>query len=259
MRKHLYVGGADLANYGVYVSGEGTFGAPEKEVTTYAVPGRNGLVLGVNERMENIQVTYPCFIYTNFEQNMRDLRSFLLSRSGYVKINDDYDTTHFRMGFFEAGIDPNVVPKNNAARFDLTFNCQPQRWLTSGETVITITSHSMESITNATRFPAAPLFQVFGTGQITVQPAGSSFRYIKISSDITTDIPTYTSLYIDAETNDIYGVGGYASQNLAKYVSIENAGGTTGLDVPKLNPGINSVQLGATITKLEITPRWWEA
>lgn len=259
MRNHLYVDGTDLATFGVYCSGQGTFGAPEKEVTTYDVPGRNGSVLGVNTRLENIRVTYPCFIYANFKENMQRLRSFLLSRAGYVRISDSYDTTHFRLGYFPGPISPDVTVRNNAAQFNLVFDCLPQRWLTSGETVIEKTTLPTTDITNPTLFAASPLFEVFGYGEFLITPTGLAGVAVSISSDLSTDYPSITSIFLDCESNDIYTPTN-PTAGIAKYVTTqEYPNGSYGVDLPKFSPGINSVRIfNSTLTKLNITPRWWE-
>lgn len=241
MRKHLYVDGKDLADFGIYISGSGTFNAPEKEVTTYRVPGRNGLVLGADERIENIEVTYPCFIYTNFAQNMRDLRSYLLSRSGYVRIADDYDTTHFRMGFFEAGIDTEPNQMLTAAQFELTFNCQPQRWLTSGETMLS----NPATVTNPTLFASKPLIRIYGAGTLKVGDVS-----IVISAH------SYTWADVDCETMQVYN-GDNNLNAYANFTTIENGSTVYGVDAPTLKPG-NTAITATSISTWYVTPRWWE-
>lgn len=266
MRKHLYVDGKDLADFGVYISGSGTFNAPEKEVTTYRVPGRNGLVLGADERLENIEVTYPCFIYTNFAQNMRDLRSYLLSRSGYVRIADDYDSTHFRMGFFEAGIgvDPNQML--TAGQFELTFNCQPQRWLTSGETEAQMT----QPLYNPTIFEAKPLFRLNVTPGTALQldlyelvPIPGGYQSIlHVGIGILAANP-YSTIYIDSSDMTVYGMSGSIKENAASYIQvIDVAEQTYGIDPPVIpaSGGLSYDSTNSTIadTDVYVTPRWWE-
>ena len=88
MRNWLTFGGKDSRDFGVYISGQGTFTAPEKAYTFYAVPGRNGALIGNERRLENIQVSYECFIYSNFKQNVADFRTYLLSLDGYQELTD---------------------------------------------------------------------------------------------------------------------------------------------------------------------------
>ena len=57
MRKHLYVDNVDLATYGVYISGQGTFGAGEREYAFYDVPSRDGALVGAQTRLANVSVS----------------------------------------------------------------------------------------------------------------------------------------------------------------------------------------------------------
>lgn len=251
MRKHLYVDNVDLATYGVYISGQGTFGAPEREYTFYDVPGRDGSIPGINTRLRNIEVKYDCFIYSNFETNIRNLRSFLLSKTGYVRIEDDYDTTHFRRGIYSGPFEPYVKETNDAGSFTLTFNCQPQRWLKSGEQYFTLTGLN-PTITNPTIFKAKPL--------VRVQAASStvpdiSFGGVKIVIDDTVKTSLgLTYVDIDCETQNVYN----GTTNLAAYVAFKDSGSSVyGLDAPTLAPGVNTIYQSNGVT-IYITPRWWE-
>lgn len=251
MRKHLYVDNVDLATYGVYISGQGTFGAPEREYTFYDVPGRDGSIPGINTRLRNIEVKYDCFIYSNFETNIRDLRSFLLSKTGYVRIEDDYDTTHFRRGIYSGPFEPNVTETNDAGSFTLTFNCQPQRWLKSGETKLTKTADF--TISNPTIFKAKPLIRAnLYNGNYGPYVSFGGVRII-IDSTVNT-VLGLTYVDVDCETQNVYN----GSTNLAAYVAFKESGSSVyGLDAPKLSPGSNTVAIGG-MQSLEITPRWWE-
>lgn len=134
MRNYLTIAGKDSRDFGVYISGQGTFSAPEKAYEFYSVPGRNGAILGNENRLENIEVSYECFIYTNFDQNIAEFRTFLLSLNGYQRLTDSYHSDEFRMAVYVGPFEPEVTAKNDAGAFTLTFNCKPQRWLVSGET-----------------------------------------------------------------------------------------------------------------------------
>lgn len=243
MRKHLYVDNVDLATYGVYISGGGTFSAPEKEYTWYSVPSRNGDILGLNRRLLNIKVTYDCFICTNFATNIANLRNFLLSRDGFVRISDDYHTGEFRKGVYEGPFEPTITQTLDAGSFQLTFNCMPQRWLTSGETATTYTSFPV-NVTNPTKFPAQPLFRIYGTGELAV---GNVSIYISSS---------YPNSYVDVDCENMSAY--YGSTNVPQYVGFLRTGATLyGLDAPTLPAGVTAIRNLGSITKLELTPRWW--
>lgn len=233
MRNYFTLNGVDSRDFGVYITGSGTFSAPRREYSMVPIPGRNGDLVGNEKRFENLELTYPAFIYTNFKQNIRDFRNFLLSLVGYHILIDTYHPDEFRMALYEGEFEPEVEPKNDAGSFDIVFNCKPQRYLLTGEVVTTMTASG--SITNPTAFDSQPLLRVYGTGQL-----GINSDTITISeADVYTDI--------DCEMMDCYKAG----------VSKNSKVSFTGYNFPVLRSGVNNISLGAGITQVEITPRWW--
>lgn len=134
MRNYFILDGVDSRDFGVYISGQGTFSAPQKAYTFYNIPGRNGALLGNEHRLENINVSYEAFIYTDFDNNMAAFRSFLLSLNGYRRLTDSYHPEEYRMAAFVGPFEPKVQRTNDAGSFTITFSCKPQRWLISGDT-----------------------------------------------------------------------------------------------------------------------------
>ena len=234
MRNYFTLDGVDSRSFGVYISGQGTFSAPGREYNMIPVPGRNGDLVGYERRFENLELTYEAFIYHNFKQNVADFRNFLLSLFGYQDLVDSYHPNEIRKVLFEGPFDPDVTARNDAGRFDLKFNCKPQRFLASGNQVTTLTADG--SITNPTRFASQPLLRVYGTGVL-----GIGSQSITI-----TQADEYTD--IDCEMMDAYK--GTLSKN--RYIQL------TDFNFPVFEPGLNNISLGSGITRVEITPRWWQ-
>lgn len=234
MRNYLIFDNGDSRDFGVYISGQGTFTAPVREYSMQPVPGRNGDLIGSNTRLENTEVTYPAFIYTNFRENLRNLRGFLLSRIGYFRLEDTYHPDEFRLAVYKGGLSPEVLDRNQAGQFDLTFEVKPQRFLKSGELVQTMTASG--KISNPSHFPAAPLLRVYGAGQL------------GIGSDTITI--TAADVYTDIDCDIMEAYKGTVNKN--EFVEF------TGNDFPTLKPGDNNISLGTGITRVDITPRWWE-
>ena len=63
MRNYLIFNGKDSRDFGVYISGQGTFGAPARAYNVIPIAGRNGDLVTHEKRLENISVTYRAFIY----------------------------------------------------------------------------------------------------------------------------------------------------------------------------------------------------
>ena len=114
MRHNVIFGGVDFAENGVWLSGSGTFSAPQRDVTMVSVPGRNGDLIIDNGKWNNITVTYPCFIRDNFDQNMAAFRSLMCSKLGYQKLEDSYHPDEYRLGAFSEGLFPTMRQRNCA-------------------------------------------------------------------------------------------------------------------------------------------------
>lgn len=167
--KALTFDGESSRNYGVYITGEAVYNAPERAVEMVSIPGRNGAFPVDAGRFENIEVTYPAGIFADteadFVQAMADFRNFLCSKIGYCRLEDEYNIGEYREAVYKSGLE--VDPKlYRAGEFEIIFECKPQRFLASGESAITLTSG--DTVTNPTHFPASPLLKVDGYGDITI-------------------------------------------------------------------------------------------
>lgn len=238
MRNYFTLDGTDSRTFGLFLSGQGTFGSPSRAVDFISVPGRDGDLVGMSTRLENGVYTYrDAFIYQNFDTNMAALRAFLLSKTGYCRLTDTYHPDEYRMAIFAGPLEPNVVRTNGAAYFDLEFQVKPQRFLLSGETEVTKTATG--TITNPTRFTSKPLL-VVTTTRATASVLGVGSTNITLTRQGVT--------YIDCETGRAYnGATSYDSK-----IALST------IDFPTLAPGSNGITLGTGISKVVITPRWWE-
>lgn len=165
--KSLIFDGADSRSYGVYITGEAVYNAPERDVNMISIPGRNGAFALDMGRFENIEVTYPAGIFADneadFAEAVSDFRNFLCSRNGYCRLTDEYHPNEYRMAIYKSGLE--VTPAQlKAGEFNIVFDCKPQRWLTLGETEITVADG--DTLTNPTLFDASPLLAVKGNGTI---------------------------------------------------------------------------------------------
>lgn len=161
--------GESSKDYGVYITGEAVYNAPERDVEMISIPGRNGSFALDKGRFENIEVTYPAGIFADseikFAQAISDLRNCLCSRKGYCRLTDDYNPDEFRLGIYKSGLE--VSPAQaKAGEFEIKFDCKPQRYLMSGESPISVTSG--DTVFNPTPFDAQPLLMVNGYGAINI-------------------------------------------------------------------------------------------
>lgn len=240
--RSLTFGGVNSLTYGIYITGDAVYNAPERDVEFFSIAGRNGDLTIDRGRFMNIEVTYPagCFAYTQteFASKVRAFRNAIASLTGYQRLTDTYNDGEYRQALYAAGLDVSVTANSRAGEFDITFNCKPQRFLASGESVTTLTASG--TITNPTNFASKPLIAVTGLGDLTV----GAFE-MNVEGD------AGQTLYIDCDTMEAYLNNGGTIAPANTYLTI------TGTEYPELVSGENEITLGSGITKVEITPRWW--
>lgn len=230
--KTLTINGTTLQ--GIYIDTALSYNKPARSVDTYNIPGRNGALVVDNGVFNNVLIVYPAAIKTGFKTAFSALINTLGAMSGYQRIECSDDATHYRLGRVIIPEAPSVMRQNDEGRFDLSFDCKPQRFLLSGEVPQSFTASG--TITNPTNYNARPLLRVYGVGTITVNGTG-----ITLSQNA-----TYTD--IDSELQDCYN----GATLLNKYVTF------SGNDFPVLKPGSNIITFGTGITRCIITPHWFE-
>lgn len=204
MQNSIIFGGVDSADYGIYIGGEGTFNAPKRDVEMISIPGRNGAFALDKGRFENIEVTYSAFNYetdlATFAQNLSDFRNAICSQKGYQRLTDTFHTDEYRMAAYINGLEIKPIEHNTASTFDIVFDCKPQRFLTSGETAVTVANNG--TLTNPTLFESSPLFEVVGYGNInfseqTVTINNVTYGNIKIANASSTTASSSRTVTLD--------------------------------------------------------------
>ena len=264
---YLTFDGIKTSDYGVFISGEGTYNAPERRGELVNIPGRNGAIFLDEGGFENIEVEYPAFIgsiYDGvFNTRLQALRAELKSRVSYVRLTDTYHTDEFRLAFYQAGLEVEPHTLNRSGDFTMIFNCKPQRFLTAGETPQLFSANG--TITNPTPFESKPLIKVTGDGTVSIDP----YRFT------VTDNPG--EIYIDSEIGEAYlpmGVeydwtdesgyiitddlnapiqlvnGNDSVWSASEFVSFENS------LLPLIESGTVNIGITGTIS-MEIIPRWY--
>lgn len=159
--------GVSSDTYGVYITEGASYNAPERAVEMLEIPGRNGHFALDQGRFENVEVTYHVFIdgssETDYSSNLSDLRNWLCSKVGYARLTDSYNPNEFRMAVYKSGLEVDGT-SIQSGEFNVVFDCKPQRWLTSGETAVSVADGG--TLNNPTLFESEPLLAVKGYGNI---------------------------------------------------------------------------------------------
>lgn len=234
MRHFLTYAGRSTHEFGIFISGESTYSAPERNVTSQEVAGRNGSLLFDLGNFKNIAVKYPSYITENMPARIRDFLNFAGGQIGYQRLEDTYHPYEYRMARFKAN--PTITTSgymNRSGKFTLEFDCKPQRFLKSGEMPIELSADT--TIFNRTEFDSKPLLRIYGTGAGTV---GIGSETITITA-----IDDYVD--IDCEIMDAFK----GSTNCNPNVSFT--------DDIVLKSGDSGIALTGDITSITIIPRWF--
>ena len=257
-RNAFYFDGKSSMDFGLYISGDKTFNGPERNISKVSIPGRSGDLIFEDGSYKNQDYSYYCFLAYDLDHKARELRSYLLSRQGYCRLEDDYHPEEYREAVFKGPIDFDVHLLT-AGETTLTFDCKPQRYLKSGEleSYMDKKKTSAMELYNPTYFNAKPLIRVNGNGH-------GGTGYINIFHNdadkgdystqmITVDLGTSDEenvITIDSETEQTYldslGIVMYYN----RHVTFEN------LLYPYLAPGINIINVSGDM-QFSIVPRWY--
>lgn len=239
--------GFSSTDFGVYVSGTNAHNAAEADVTAYEVPGRNGNLIISNNRYKNIEVSYPAFIPASFAVNEQGIRNWLRQTGHYLELRDTYDTTHFRLAH-PVGELVFTPARPNAANFEIVFDCDPRRFLNSGDTDVEILNGYDDSLENPTQYTARPFFTVEGvTNGLEIEVADSTSS--KVYTLTATDDYSGT-VVIDSETQNIYNPS--TGANLNELFDLSDG-------FPEITDSAAvTITITGAYTAAYITPRWWE-
>lgn len=229
MENFLIFNGKSSADFGVWISGGGTFDAPTRDTDSEIIPGRNGTLFFDNGRYNNITVSYPAFISRNFAVRVAAFRSFLAAQIGYCRLEDTYSPDTFRLACFRNGLKVSTAVRNLGGTFDIEFDCKPQRFLKSGEKFVSYASGA--KLINRTDFEALPIIKASGNGTITLNGTA-----ITISGNSGT-------IFIDCDTQDAFN----GATNKNSFITPT---------FPKLSPGENTLTYSG-VSGVQIMPRWW--
>lgn len=237
----------DTRTYNVLLSGVGTYGAPERDVTAVAIPGRSGDLIFDNGRFFNAEVFYDCGMSRTFLSDFDTFRSMLmLNSTTYGWLTDTYHPTEKRRARVARIEEITTTAANKGGHFRVVFDCKPQRYLDSGDQLVQIGYNGAAiTVNNPSAYPAYPIFYIEPVLARRVNSAE-----ISIVSTVN-NTPTTRTALVNAPAND------YFRNNLAIDCEMKSGYYTTGTifpvavqrmtaEFPFLIPGNNAVTVTLT-------------
>jgi len=137
--KYFVFNGKKSSDFGVWASELSLMESPAKKVEIIEVAGRNGDIIIEDGSYENVDLKFKdCFIINDFAKNFSRLKAYLYRQKGYKRLETPWLPDEYRLAEFDGDISPTIRVWEGFGKFDITFNCKPQRFLKSGEEPITI-------------------------------------------------------------------------------------------------------------------------
>lgn len=161
---YLVFGGVDSRDYNIEVFFKDVDHTPKRVYEIVEVPGRNGAIYIDQKRYEDVPVTYDCIAPDDADR--KEFVNALAALLGYNRLEDSFNSDEFYNAVFDDDVDPHVTADRSQSTFTLHFTRSAQRYLTDGETVISVDDGDV--LTNPTLFEASPLLEVEGYGTIDV-------------------------------------------------------------------------------------------
>ena len=81
-------GGTALSDFHVYMADCNKHDGPKRDITSSKIPGRSGELTLDNGRYENFDYTIDAYVKENSMSNLDSLKQYLLSESGYRRLED---------------------------------------------------------------------------------------------------------------------------------------------------------------------------
>lgn len=241
----------------------------------YQIAGRNGTQIREDDTFENYTMTYKVAFPEDRGPSVTtaEIARWLLGSSGFCRLEDTFEPDFYRLARYAGPLNVSQL-LDKCGEAPLAFDCQPERYLKSGEKAVTLfenvdlihDSHGVSTtIHNPTAFDAAPLIRFTGTGSFVItKPAQHAADAMQIG--VTLDNDNAQTIEIDCKSYAVNYVETVAGVEMRSNASAAIRYLTTYPTLTRLAAGENIVRLEpydvmhpAQLSKFEIIPRWWTA
>ena len=240
VRGKFIFGGRSTEEFALRVEKFPAMISPARRRQTKPIAGRNGNLHYQENAFDNYIQPYQCYFHglQPAPIHAHAVKAWLSNSGAYQRLQDSYDPEHYRLATFAGPLDiENIF--NKFGRCVINFDCDPRSFLISGDTACAFDTPS--ALWNPTLFDALPTVTVYGSGAGTVTVGAVTVKIHEITDQ----------LILDCENQNAcrqVGDGAPENKNLCIYAPV----------FPVLQPGENPISFTGDITKIEITPRWWE-
>ena len=233
--------GKSSKDFGIIVEQYPSINRGAKRGEAYQIPGRNGTFYSEDGTYDNyVQAYNVAIIEKNRGAAARcaDIAAWL-SVPGFARLEDSFEPEYFKLARFAGPLNIDQI-MGRYGRCTLEFECQPERWLKSGDEEIQLTDGT---IYNPTGNVAKPIIRIVRSATTVLSVNNDAFMSIGGYSSGNTNvyIDCENGTIIDGQGNDLYG-------STVFYKNFQ--------DFPVLEPGTSTIA-ATNSTLVYVTPRWW--
>lgn len=226
--------GTSSRNFGLEVEKYPAIIRAKKRLSKYTIPGRNGALILDERASDDYVQPYDIFAGDGSDgstgPSFDAITDWLLGSSGYQRLEDSYDTRHYRLAYIEGPLEiEDAFTRYGRCRIE--FVCDPRRFLKAGEEPRTYAAGG--TFLNPTPYAAKPIITVYGSGEGYVS-AGGATLYMSITDGMTVD-----------------------SEKESAYLGAANLNNTVSGSYPVLPAGENAITFGGGVTSIVVIPNTW--
>ena len=240
--------------YGSYIYGTADSGitiypvsidsAPARAQRYIDIPNRNGGIILDDGYYKNVIHSYSVIVKGDTSSDaisiVNRLRFRLLETPGYRKLSDTWAPNEYYRAYLPDGVTFTASPERTMFKTVLNFERMPQRFLTSGDTAITLSTAGETTTVTNSNMPSKPLIRIYRSG------SGTKSGTLTVGDIIINATLTTSYIDIDCENGTVVNSSG---TSVASQVAMNG--------VPTLKFGNNSVSFTGDFSSVRITPRWW--
>ena len=222
---------------GLRLLGKVEFSQAQRDITEVVVPGRDGIVLISNERLEKINQNFSFRLKrigsNTLVQQMQVVKEWLDRPKGaFTSFLWVADELYQYQGRF---ISATYSRENNVFMVvDITFQFQPIKFLKAGLNPVTVTNGS--TLKNIGKVVSNPVITLTGTGNVTLTINTKSYIFKNINGGIV----------VDSENEVVTSLDGYQPQWDKAF----------NWPLPTFGIGDSKISWDNSAFKVSVTPRW---
>lgn len=225
----------------------------------YQIAARNGTQIREDDTFENYTMTYKVAFPEDRGPSVTtsEIARWLLGSSGFCRLEDTFEPDFYRLARYAGPLNVSQL-LDKCGETPLAFDCQPERYLKTGEQPILAPQAFLSSadgefsIANPTAFAAEPVIHVVGSGivhfRIETDP-GTPWTtfYLDLGSEV-------QGVNIDCKTYKMLAGDG---SDFSSHATIASSDGYKTLPKLREKTNIRKLSNSGNLQGLAITPRWW--